>query len=61
VSNFTVLSTTIGAFLKRLLKDWKSNKVLNLLLSKATDTCLVLFYTREDVRSIAGAFPDEEL
>lgn len=61
MSNFTILSTTVGEFLKWLLYDWKYNKVLNLLLSKATDACRVLFDTREDVRSIVGAFLHENL
>ena len=37
VSNLTILSTTVGSFLKLLLKDWESKRVLNLLLSKFPD------------------------
>ena len=52
VSNWTILSTTVGALSKLLDKDWKFKKVLNLLLSKSSDEWQVLFDIGDDVRSI---------
>ena len=52
--------TIVEAFLKLLLKDWKSRRVLNLLLSKFADDYWVLFDTGDDVRLIKGSLLHED-
>ena len=60
VSNLTILSTKVEAFLKLLLKDCAFKRDLNLLLSKFANDWLVFFDIGDDVRSIKGYLPRED-